>query len=159
MMYVAVEVLKGGDIGQSYLDEPWRVLFVWEGGLVMYGGMFGAMVAGSWCARRNQLRVRHALDLGLTAGFFGQAVGRIGCLLVGDDYGKRVPEAYRDLPFPITVHVPDPLPEQSLFGPEHAGEVLWATQPWMSAKALIVGLVGLWVLKRRRYGARWRWRS
>jgi phosphatidylglycerol:prolipoprotein diacylglycerol transferase len=163
LVYVAVEVLKGGAVGQRYLDRPWTVLALWEGGLVMYGGMFGAMVGGAWCAARNKLRVRHALDIGLTAGFFGQALGRVGCLLVGDDYGKVVPPAYRDLPFPITLRVPEVpawvdefgvtrhLPPHSLFADSDAGQVLWATQPWMSIKALLVGCLGLWLLKRRRY--------
>jgi phosphatidylglycerol:prolipoprotein diacylglycerol transferase len=104
-----------------------------------------------WCARRHRLDVLHAADLGVVAGFFGQAVGRVGCLLVGDDYGARVPERWRDLPFPITLRVPDPLPPHSLFDPADAGQVLWATQPLMTIKALIVALVALWVLKHRRY--------
>ena len=60
--------------------------------------------------RREGLRPFHALDLGLVAGFVGQAIGRVGCLLVGDDYGSVVPEALEWLPFPITLRVPDPLP-------------------------------------------------
>ena len=93
----------------------------------------------------------HALDLGLVAGFCGQAVGRVGCLLVGDDHGKVVPEAWSWLPFPATLRVPDPLPPESLFGLQNAGQLLWATQPLMSIKALVVAFVGWQVLKRRKY--------
>ena len=31
------------------------------------------------------------------------------------------------------------------------GQVLWATQPWMSANALLIALFGVWFLRRRRY--------
>jgi phosphatidylglycerol:prolipoprotein diacylglycerol transferase len=151
LMYVVVEVLKGSTTGQEYLSEPWTILMVWKGGLVMYGGTFGGLLGGWWCARRNQVHLWHGTDIGLTAGWFGLAVGRIGCLLVGDDYGKVVPEAWRDLPFPITLHVPDPLPPHSLFGDANAGEVLWATQPWMAINALLIALLGVWLLKRRHY--------
>lgn len=151
LAYVAVEVAKGSQVGQGFVSDPFSVLFVWQGGLVMFGGMFGGMAAGAWCARRHRLPVAHAVDLGVTAAFFGQALGRVGCLLVGDDYGAVVPEAYRDLPFPITLRVPEVLPEQSLFGAENAGEVLWATQPWMTINALAIGLIALWLLGRRRY--------
>ncbi|MCC7011207.1 MAG: prolipoprotein diacylglyceryl transferase [Planctomycetes bacterium] len=151
LMYVVVEVARGSDTGHSYLANPLKILAVWEGGLVMYGGYFGALVGGMWCARRHGLRVYHAADLGAVAGFFGQAVGRVGCLLVGDDYGSIVPKAWEHLPFPLTVRVPNPLPEHSLFGAENAGQLLWATQPMMSIKALIVASLGLWLLKRRRY--------
>jgi prolipoprotein diacylglyceryltransferase len=78
-------------------------------------------------------------------------IGRVGCLLVGDDYGRVVPERFAHLPFPITLRVPSPLPEGSLFGLENEGKLLWATEPWMSAKALIVAFVGWQILKRRRY--------
>lgn len=151
LLYVVVEIAKGSGVGRGYLDDPLTVFAIWEGGLVMYGGLFGSMAAGVWCAKRQKVPLRHALDLGLSAGFFGLAIGRIGCLLVGDDYGSIVPEAYRDLPFPITLRVPQVLPEQSLFGAENAGQVLWATQPWMTVNAVLIGLVGVWLLKRRRY--------
>ena len=151
LMYVIVEICRGSSVGHEFTSNPMKMFAVWEGGLVMYGGMFGAIVAGTWAAKREKLRPIHALDLGLVAGFCGQAVGRVGCLLVGDDYGRVVPERFRHLPFPITLRVPSPLPEGSLFGFENEGKVLWATQPWMSVKALIVAFVGWQILKRRRY--------
>jgi hypothetical protein len=46
--------------------------------------------------------------------------------------------------------VPDPLPEGSLFGESNAGQILWATQNWMSVKALLVAFIG-WRVLRRRY--------
>lgn len=150
-MYVVVEMLRDSEVGRGYRENPATMLAVWEGGLVMYGGMFGAIAAGMWSARREKVRAVHALDLGLVAGFVGQAVGRVGCFLVGDDYGRVVPERFRDLPWPITLHVPNPLPDGSLFGAENAGQVLWATQNWMTIKALIVAFIGWQILKRRRY--------
>lgn len=151
LMYVTVEIFRGSETGQSYLANPLKVLAVWEGGLVMYGGYFGALVGGMWCAKKHGLRVFHAIDLGAVAGFYGQAVGRIGCLLVGDDYGSVVPEKWSHLPFPLTLRVPNPLPDQSLFGSENAGQLLWATQPLMSIKAALVATICLWLLRRRRY--------
>lgn len=151
LMYVVVEMLRGSETGQGYIDAPWTMFYFWEGGLVMYGGLAGGILAGVTKARKLGVDALHGLDLAMAATFFAQAIGRIGCLAVGDDFGSKVPEAYRDLPFPITVHVPDPLPEGSLFGPDNAGEVLWATQPWMSLNALVLGFTALWLLKRRRY--------
>jgi phosphatidylglycerol:prolipoprotein diacylglycerol transferase len=151
-LYVIVEVLRGSPTGQGFRDDPWSVLYVWQGGLVMYGGLAGAMAFGLRSAKKQGLRPWHALDLGLVGGFCGQAVGRVGCLLVGDDYGKIVPKSLEWLPFPITLRVPEVLPKESLFGLENQGQLLWATQPLMSIKALIVAFVGYQVLKRRRYG-------
>jgi phosphatidylglycerol:prolipoprotein diacylglycerol transferase len=150
-MYIVVEILRGGETGQAYLDDPLKMLAYWEGGLVMYGGAFGGIALGLWAARRHRLRVWHALDLGLVAGMLGLSIGRIGCLLVGDDYGSRVPPEHQDLPFPLTLRVPEVLPDGSLFGDDNAGQVLWATQPWMMVNALTIFAVGLWLLKRRRW--------
>lgn len=150
-MYVIVEVLRGSETGQAYLDDPLKVFAYWEGGLVMYGGAFGGIALGLWAAKKHTMRVRHALDLGLVAGILGYAVGRVGCLLVGDDYGSRVPEAYQHLPFPITLRVPEVLPTGSLFGEDNAGQVLWATQPWMTANGLVIFGLGLLLLRRRRW--------
>jgi phosphatidylglycerol:prolipoprotein diacylglycerol transferase len=151
LLYVLVEIARQSPTGKDFLERPWEVLAVWHGGLVMYGGLIGALCAGALCCARHRLPFWFALDLGLTAGFFGQAIGRVGCLLVGDDYGAVVPENLRHLPFPITLRAPDVLPEHSLFGLENQGQVLWATQPWMSAKALLLGLLGLWLLERKRF--------
>jgi phosphatidylglycerol:prolipoprotein diacylglycerol transferase len=117
----------------------------------MYGGMLGAIGFGMFRAWQLGVAPVHALDLGLVAGFVGQAIGRVGCLLVGDDHGKVVPEGWSWLPFPITLRVPDPLPEESLFGLQNAGLQLWATQPLMSLKALLVAFIGWQMLKHRKY--------
>jgi len=151
LMYVVVEIAKGTHQGSLYIEQWWTILYIWQGGLVMFGGLFGAILVGAWKARKEGIHIPEGLDYGLIAGFFGLAVGRIGCLLVGDDYGKIVPEKYAQLPFPITLHVPEVLKEGSLFGSQNAGQVLWATQPWMAVNATLIALVGLWLLKRRRY--------
>ncbi len=151
LMYVAVETLQGSQVGQGFLEDPLSIFYVWQGGLVMYGGMLGAIGFGMFRAWQLGVAPVHALDLGLVAGFVGQAIGRVGCLLVGDDHGKVVPEGWSWLPFPITLRVPDPLPEESLFGLQNAGLQLWATQPLMSLKALLVAFIGWQMLKHRKY--------
>ncbi len=150
LMYVVVEVLRGSDVGQAYLDNPFKVLAYWEGGLVMYGGTIGGILAAVRCSQKYSMDLRNALDLGVTACFLGLSVGRVGCYLVGDDYGRIVPEGWASLPFPLTLHVPAVLPLESLFGDANEGQVLWATQIWMSAGALALFLVGAYVLLPRR---------
>lgn len=152
-MYVIVEMARG----TWQPETPFDIFAVWKGGLAMYGGFFGGITAGIMGAVKNGVNVRRASDLALTASFFGLALGRIGCYLVGDDYGSAVPEAYASLPFPITLTVPDEewlaANPHSLFGFDNAGLTLWATQIWMSVDAFAIGFVGLfWIKKRRYYG-------
>lgn len=151
LFYVAVEMLQGSSVGQAYADDPLKILAFWEGGLVMYGGLIGGVLAGLWCAKRVGIRLFHGLDLGLIAGFVGLAVGRVGCLMVGDDYGSVVPQSLEGAPFPLVIRVPEVLPEGSLFGRENAGQVLYATQVWMAIDALMLAAIGHAILRRRRY--------
>ena len=151
LMYVVVEMLRQSPIGKSFLEDPLSILFVWEGGLVMYGGAFGGLLGGWWAARKHALDTAQVFDLGTTAAFLGLAIGRIGCLLVGDDYGSIVPEGMEGLPFPITITVPEELPKGSLFGDANAGQVLWCTQIWMSVDAALIALLGYRLLLRRSY--------
>ncbi len=166
LMYVLVEVSKHlltddpspGSAGATYLNDPLTIFAIWKGGLVMYGGFFGAVLLGTWKARQFGLRPLRALDTGLVAGFFGQAVGRIGCLLVGDDYGSAVPERFEGLPFPITITVPKAdwlvANPESLFDAALAGRVVWATQVWMSVNAALLALIGIYLLRRRGWAGR-----
>lgn len=162
LAYVAVELARlaafGADaspVGAHLLAAPWEALYLWKGGMVMYGGFAGAVAAGVWSARRAGLALRPALDTGLACGFVGLALGRVGCLLVGDDHGRPVPAALENLPFPLTVRVPSlewlRAHPESLFPHELAGRTLWATQTWMSLAALGLALVGFALLPRRRY--------
>lgn len=152
-LYVGVEMAGNTPEGQTYKEDPLSILFIWRGGLVMYGGALGGILGGWLATRKHKLPVGQVMDLGVPAAFLGLAIGRIGCLLVGDDYGKVVSESHANWPFPLVVTVPDPLPEHSLFGAENAGRTLYCTQMWMSLNALALFLIGRFVLlPRRRFG-------
>ncbi len=149
-LYVGVEMAGNTHEGQAYKEDPFSILFIWQGGLVMYGGALGGILGGWLATRKHKLPVGQAMDLGVPAAFLGLAIGRIGCLLVGDDYGKVVSENHSAWPFPLVIQVPDPLPDQSLFGAENAGLTLYCTQMWMSLNALALFLIGRFVLLPRR---------
>lgn len=67
-----------------------------RGGLTYYGGFFGAIILAWIIAYRNRLSMWVVGDLAAPALALAYAIGRIGCLLVGDDYG--IPS---DLPWAI----------------------------------------------------------
>ena len=151
------EAARAVAVGHDFLRDPVRILFLWQGGLVMYGGLLGGILLGALSAKHHGLVLWNAFDTALVPSFIGLAIGRWGCLLVGDDYGRIVPEAYRDLPFPITLRVPSAewldAHRESLFDRALADQVIWCTQVWMSVNALVIALVGWLLLRRRkRYG-------
>lgn len=58
-----------------------------RGGLTFYGGFFGALAIVWYMAHRNRLSMWVVGDLASPALALAYAIGRIGCFLVGDDYG------------------------------------------------------------------------
>ncbi len=71
----------------GYLDAPWRILAVWEGGLAYFGGLFGGTLAAFLYTRRERLAFSWVGDLFAPAIPIGSAIGRISCGLAGMDYG------------------------------------------------------------------------
>jgi phosphatidylglycerol---prolipoprotein diacylglyceryl transferase len=65
----------------------WKVFSFTEGGLVIYGAFFGAMLAFTWYVRRNRLPGLAIADMIAASMLVGLAFGRIGCLLNGCCYG------------------------------------------------------------------------
>ena len=57
-------------------------------GLVFLGGLIGGMISVSWYIRKNNLDWLTTSDWIAPYLALGHAIGRIGCFLVGDCYGK-----------------------------------------------------------------------
>ncbi len=77
--YIALHV---PDLVQNPLHELTN-----RGGLVWYGGFIGGVLAFYWQARKHHLSLGAAFDSTAPALALAYAVGRMGCFLVGDDYG------------------------------------------------------------------------
>lgn len=87
---IVIAALVGGIVGAklwytALTGDP-GALFS-RGGLVWYGGFFGGFVAVLANGWRLKVPVRWTIQLCAPALAAAYAVGRIGCLLVGDDYG------------------------------------------------------------------------
>lgn len=71
----------------EYLQQPWRILAVWEGGLAFFGGLAGATLAAFLYSRFRGLSFACLADLVAPAIPIGGAIGRTSCGLDGMDYG------------------------------------------------------------------------
>ena len=69
-------------------EEPVTDLLFSRGGLSWFGGFTGGVVAGLWVMHRKRLPKIAILAAATPALAIGHAIGRIGCFLVGDDYGR-----------------------------------------------------------------------
>ncbi len=61
-----------------YAGNPVSVLFIWEGGLAIYGGVIGAILGAAVYARCSKTPFGPLLDIGALGLLIGQATGRWG---------------------------------------------------------------------------------
>lgn len=86
---------------------PFLGLLLSRGGLSWYGGFAGGVAAGVAILRRHRVPIVPVLAAATPALAVAHAIGRVGCFLVGDDYG--VPT---DLPWAVAF--PEGLPPTSI---------------------------------------------
>ena len=75
-----------------YSHFPRDIIMMQEGGLAVQGGILFGAIAGVITAKVKKLPVWGTTDLIIPYVALGQAIGRIGCLLNGCCYGRRVVE-------------------------------------------------------------------
>jgi phosphatidylglycerol:prolipoprotein diacylglycerol transferase len=66
-----------------------RIVHVWEGGLVFYGGAVGAGLVAWWFARRERWSFWTLGDVFAPGLAIGHALGRVGCFAAGCCFGKE----------------------------------------------------------------------
>ena len=144
----------GGKIYYAALYGDWRLLFD-RSGLVYYGALLLGAAAVWWTARRRELPFPRVADAAAPAVAAGYGIGRIGCFLVGDDYGRPT-EAPWGVAFPEGL--PGPTTAGFLraeYGLELAGvdaaELVRVhpTQLYETLAGLIAAAVGVWLIRRR----------
>jgi prolipoprotein diacylglyceryl transferase len=118
-------------------DEWWGPFAIWKGGLGIWGGITGGIVAGAFVARREGVAVRDLLDVVAPALLVAQAIGRIGNWWNQELFGKPT-----DLPWGLeidVVHRPFDYVDYETFHPTFLYEGLWC----------LLGAVVLVVVDRR----------
>lgn len=86
VMAAAIGGIVGAKVYYAILFRDWHLLFE-RAGLVWYGGLIGGAAAVSWVLVRRRVDFLTAADAAAPALAIGYCLGRVGCFLVGDDYG------------------------------------------------------------------------
>jgi len=87
-------------------SEPqylWRAVFLWEGGLVFYGGLIGGVLGLFAYVRVSKLPPLIVADASAPYLALGEAITRIGCFLNGCCWG-RPSSVWWAIPFPRHSH-------------------------------------------------------
>ena len=93
----------GGLLGAKLLwvaehlgEEPFRALLFSRGGMSWFGGLAGGVGTALIVMWRQRVPIIRTLAAATPALAIGHAIGRMGCFLVGDDYGRP-----SDLPWAV----------------------------------------------------------
>jgi len=138
---VAIVGVVGGLIGAKLI---WTIehahgaivseLLLSRGGLSWYGGLIGGVGSGLGAMAIKRWPIIPILAAATPALAFGHAIGRIGCFLVGDDYG-----------------IPSNLPWAVAF-PEGLPPTIVPVHPTQLYEAIGLSLLGWLLLRWRRNG-------
>lgn len=132
----------------AYRNNPISILYIWEGGLAIYGGIIGAAVVGIIMCKLRKVPVLPVLDMASMGFLIGQGIGRWGNFFNAEAFGCNT-----DLPWGMT----GPSIVAQLYRSDVTGTVV-PTDPvhptflyeslWCLLGFLLLRTV---VLKRRRY--------
>jgi phosphatidylglycerol:prolipoprotein diacylglycerol transferase len=87
VMFAAIGGIVGAKVYYAILFRDWHLLLD-RAGLVWYGGLIGGFLACSAVIIQKKADFFTVADAAAPGLAMGYALGRIGCFLVGDDYGR-----------------------------------------------------------------------
>ena len=96
---------------ELYADNPISVLYIWNGGIAIYGGVLGAVIGMMIFCKVKRISLGATLDLVLTAFLIGQAIGRWGNFFNREAFGAETDAwlrmgLYSPLTDTVTYHHP-----------------------------------------------------
>lgn len=125
-------------------QDPLSMLYIWEGGIAIFGSLIGGAVGAYIGCRRAGIRFWSFADALAPAMLLAQAIGRLGNWFNHELFGRAT-----TLPWGLEIPAsngafPDGLPAGTLFHPLFLYEMLWN----------LLG-VAVIVLLERRFSLRW----
>lgn len=78
----------------SYKDNPISALYIWEGGIAIYGGVIGAILGLLLFAKIKKQKLTPYLDLMALGLLIGQLIGRWGNFFNREAYGAEILDSF-----------------------------------------------------------------
>jgi phosphatidylglycerol:prolipoprotein diacylglycerol transferase len=118
---------------ELYADDPISVLYIWEGGLAIYGGVIGAVAAVAVFCKIKKMPLGPMLDVGGLGLFIGQMVGRWGNFMNREAFGAETASF-------LKMGLEDATGQVTYYHPTFLYESVWN----------LIGFIGLHFYSKRR---------
>jgi phosphatidylglycerol:prolipoprotein diacylglycerol transferase len=149
----AIAGLVGGILGAKLLyvaehvmEEPFWGLLTDRGGMSWFGGLAGGVGAGLLMMVVKRWPVIPVLSAATPALALGHLLGRIGCFLVGDDYGRPTTLPW-GVAFPEGLPPVDvPVHPAQLYEAAFLGVLTWLLIRWRRRGAAALDVVGRYLV-------------
>ncbi len=119
---------------ESYADNPISALYIWEGGIAIYGGVLGAILGIAVFSQVKKVKLAMVLDLVSLGFLIGQSIGRWGNFFNREAFGAATDSFFRMGLFNERTG------QWEYYHPTFLYESVWN----------LVGLIGLHFLSKRR---------
>lgn len=116
------------------ISSFWQFFKIWEGGMAIYGGIIGGVIAVALFCLIHKKNFLDVTDVCAPSLALGQCIGRIGCIFAGCCYGVEVTNKSLQF-FPISLYI--------------NGGWHYATQLYESISCLIIFIVFVILLNKK----------
>ena len=79
----------------EYIEDPIRVLYIWEGGIAIYGAVIGAIIGALIYCKIKKITIVRFLDIGALGLMIGQSIGRWGNFVNAEAHGGETSLPWR----------------------------------------------------------------
>jgi phosphatidylglycerol:prolipoprotein diacylglycerol transferase len=145
LFYCALGVILGGRLGYiffydfaHYLDQPFDMLKIWQGGMSFHGGLLGVITAVWLYGRKINKSLLEITDFIAPFVTIGLFFGRIGNYINSELWGKVAPE---DSPWAMLVYDP----QLQTLVPKYPTQLLEAL-----LEGLVLGVILWWYSRQQR---------
>jgi phosphatidylglycerol:prolipoprotein diacylglycerol transferase len=80
---------------EQYADDPISVLYIWQGGIAIYGGVIGAVLGVIVFCKVKKVKIATVLDIMLLGFLIGQSLGRWGNFFNREAFGAETDSFFR----------------------------------------------------------------
>ena len=118
-----------------YMDNPGKIIAIWEGGIAIHGGLIGAVITTIVFAKRKGVSFWQLADIAAPSLILGQAIGRWGNFMNQEAHGGEVTRSFLE-----NLYLPDFIINQMYIDGVYYHPTFLYESLWNLARAYLVNL-------------------